>query len=275
MLPGMTARIVKNGDYGRDRFGTKEGNGVWQTIVNNIPPHETFVEAFAGTATITRLKRAATSTIVIDSDAAVCADLHATFGDAAGLNVICGDAVAWLAKQAHKKPNTVVYCDPPYLFKVRRGGNRKRYGHEFGEEFLHGELLTVLLKLARKGVPVLISGYQSELYDRLLAQWRRVDYQTTTRGGPQIESLWCSFPEPTELHEYSVAGKDFRHRERLKRKKTRWINRLATMPALERAVLIAAIDEWRRQPSTVPAMAAERPTANGSGCGGPQSGLAL
>jgi hypothetical protein len=42
-------------------------------------------------------------------------------------------------------------------------------------------------------------------------------------------------------------GEDFRQRERIKRKKQRWLNRLRTMPILERQALLAAIgDAWHR-----------------------------
>jgi hypothetical protein len=106
-------------------------------------------------------------------------------------------------------------------------------------------LLAVLLRLTERGVACLISGYRSELYDRTPATWRRIDYQTSTRGGARVESLWCNFPEPVELHDYRWAGKNFRERERLKRKKARWLARLRGMGAIEQAAVLAAIDEWR------------------------------
>ena len=129
---------------------------------------------------------------------------------------------------------------------MRADPRRRYYGHEFGEERLHGELLAVL---SRFDVPVLISGYQSELYDRMLPQWRRIDYRTSTRGGPVIESLWCNFDEPAQLHDYRFLGVNFRERERLKRKKARWLAKLHKMTPLEAAAVLAAIDEWRRPPS--------------------------
>jgi DNA adenine methylase len=231
--------------------GAKGGAGVWQRIINQIPPHSRFVEAFAGTAQVLRHKLPASSTIAIDSDAAVCAELRRTL--AAGVTVIRGDALAWLGLEKHRGEfdrRTVVYCDPPYLFKVRR--HRRYYRHEFGEEWLHGELLAVLSRLTTQGVCCLISGYRSELYDRMLPAWRRVDYQTTTRGGPVVESLWCNFPEPAELHDYRWLGLNFRERERIKRKKSRWLARLRAMGLLEKAAVLAAIDEWRQACIAVP-----------------------
>src|SRR6266567_8642159 len=215
-------------------FGSKAGAGVWQTIINQIPPHDLFIEAFAGSATISRLKRPAVATIVIDSDAAVCSKLKTVFEPRRweswlwkfpkpsepwaagrllpGLTVVCADAISWLHKYRKElTARTVVYCDPPYLYAVRSSQRRQRFAHEFGDEFLHGELLRALRRLPR-GVCCLISGYRHELYDRMLDDWRRVDYSTMTRRGKRIESLWCNFPEPTELHDPRFAGANFRAR---------------------------------------------------------------
>ena len=231
--------------------GSKGGAGVWQRIISAMPPHDLYVEAFAGTGQVLLKKRPARASIAIESDAAVCEALRWSVARTghAGVNVICGDAISWLEKHRAKlNGSTVVYCDPPYLFETRADPRRHYYGHEFGTEWLHGELLAVLSRLSTQGVSVLISGYRSELYDRLLMHWRRIDYGTTTRGGPVVESLWCNFDEPAQLHDYRFLGVNFRERERLKRKKARWLAKLRKMTPLEAAAVLAAIDEWRRPP---------------------------
>jgi hypothetical protein len=38
-------------------------------------------------------------------------------------------------------------------------------------------------------------------------------------------------------------GEDFRQRERIKRKKQRWVNRLTALPVLERQALLSAMKE--------------------------------
>ena len=114
------------------------------------------------------------------------------------------------------------------------------------------ELLAVLSRLSTQGVSVLISGYRSELYDRLLMHWRRIDYGTTTRGGPVVESLWCNFDEPAQLHDYRFLGSGFRERERLKRKKASWLAKLRRMTPVEASAVLAAIDEWRRDGAPSP-----------------------
>jgi DNA adenine methylase len=64
----------------------------------------------------------------------------------------------------------------------------------------------------------------------------------TRSGRVATEHLWFNFPEPVALHDYRFLGQNFRERERIKRKKSRWVNRLKTMPTLERRALLAALD---------------------------------
>jgi len=229
--------------------GNKGRDGVWQQIIAQIPPHDLYVEAFAGSAQVLLHKRPAASSIAVESDAAVASALASTIArraDMAGVIVVWNDAVRWLEKHRGEfKQRTVVYCDPPYLGSVRSNPRRRYYAHELSEEALHVELLAVLSRLTTQGVFCLLSGYRSELYNAQLGHWRRVDYPTMTRGGPRTESLWCNFEQPAELHDYRPLGRNFRERERIKRKKQRWVRRLAGMDALERAAVIAAIDEYR------------------------------
>ena len=46
-----------------------------------------------------------------------------------------------------------------------------------------------------------------------------------------------------ELHDYRYLGMNRRERERIKRKKQRFTNKLLNMPALERYAILAAIRE--------------------------------
>src|SRR6266581_4409135 len=55
--------------------GGKNGAGVFQKIINAMPPHACFIEAFAGSGAVLRRKRPAASTIAIDRDARALAQL--------------------------------------------------------------------------------------------------------------------------------------------------------------------------------------------------------
>src|SRR5919198_2325026 len=48
--------------------GGKNAPGVYQTIINHMPPHEVYIEPFLGSGAILRLKRPARVNIGIDAD---------------------------------------------------------------------------------------------------------------------------------------------------------------------------------------------------------------
>jgi hypothetical protein len=50
--------------------GGKNGAGVYQTIISQMPPHEVYIEPFLGGAAIMRLKRPARLNIGVDLDIA-------------------------------------------------------------------------------------------------------------------------------------------------------------------------------------------------------------
>lgn len=90
------------------------------------------------------------------------------------------------------QPSVLIYADPPYLASTRSGG---RYEHELSTEEDHRELADVLL-VSRAAV--VLSGYQSQLYDQLYAGWDRVDILTFTgqggTNGARTEVLWSNRP---------------------------------------------------------------------------------
>ncbi|MBP2635526.1 MAG: methyltransferase [Firmicutes bacterium] len=88
----------------------------------------------------------------------------------------------------HNRPNTLVYADPPYLRSSRR--NSSLYRVEMGKEDEHIKLLDALL--AHKG-PVILSGYQSELYTTVLDGWEfRSAMARTEKGMPASEVIWLN-----------------------------------------------------------------------------------
>jgi len=147
----------------------------------------------------------------------------------------CRDGIDFLAKYPFKG-SELVYCDPPYLLSTR--GNRRIYRYELSDR-QHRRLLKIINRMP---CMVMISGYWSEMYATALKDWNSISFEAMTRGGRKAtEWLWFNFPEPIALHDYRFLGKDFRERERIKRKKLRWVNRLQKMPLLERRALLSAI----------------------------------
>lgn len=86
----------------------------------------------------------------------------------------------------------LIYLDPPYMPGVRHG---KQYRHEMYSEESHMELLDATIK--HQG-PVLISGYDTELYNDMLAGWHREETICYSQSASKKqEILWMNF-EPKE-----------------------------------------------------------------------------
>jgi DNA adenine methylase len=223
--------------------GGKNGSGVYQHIINQMPPHDVYIEAFLGSGAVMRLKKSAAQSIGIDSDARACKMFRA---ECASVTIINDDAISslpGLIAMAQGK-RVLVYADPPYLGSTR-SCKRPIYKHEMMADEDHRELLAVLKSL---DCMVMLSGYFSKLYERELKGWRTVTFPSMTRGGHvATEWLWMNYPEPFELHDYSFLGQNFRERERIKRKKQRWLARLSKMPALERWALLDTVNAVRER----------------------------
>jgi len=216
--------------------GGKAGSGVYQKIINQIPPHTTYIEPFLGHGAIMLHKRPAACSIGVDCDMDVIRYWEL---EGYGAIAIYGDAISFL-KSYEFKGDEFVYNDPPYLWETRKSKHRI-YTAEFGDTDQHKKLLTVL-----KSLPcmVAISGYQSSLYSSMLATWRTISYNTVNRAGDGVQEwLWMNYPEPQALHDYRYLGENFRQRERLKRIRTNWLAKLGRMDQLEKYMLMATIAE--------------------------------
>ena len=147
-----------------------------------------------------------------------------------------GDGMAFLRSYPFTG-HELVYCDPPYVLSTRTG---RQYRCEMTDA-QHAALLETITALP---CMVMISGYWTAMYAEALDGWTALTYEAMTRGGRlATEWVWMNYPPPLHLHDYRFLGEGFRERERIKRKKQRWVNRLHAMPILERRALLAAIEE--------------------------------
>jgi len=148
------------------------------------------------------------------------------------------DAIAFL-KEFPLDTSCFIYCDPPYLFETR-SSKRPIYKFEYSEAD-HVRLLECLLSLPCN---VMVSGYWSNLYAETLHDWHTFTFKAKTRSGRMADEwLWMNYPEPVKLHDYQYLGGDFRERERIKRRKTRWGKRLERMDVLERRAILWEMQE--------------------------------
>ena len=212
--------------------GGKSGAGVYQTIINQMPPHEGYYEPFLGGAGVMRRKRPARVTIGIDVDPEPVELARASMP---GFQFLRECGIGFLGSHAFKSTD-LVYADPPYVMESRKS-DRPIYAYEMGD-IDHAILVNTLRTLPCR---VMVSGYASPLYDARLADWRRIEYQASTRGGMATEVLWCNFPEPPALHDYSFIGNDYRQRERISRKVKRFTAKFAGLDRLERQAILSAL----------------------------------
>lgn len=251
--------------------GGKGKDGVYQVIINQMPPHGVYIEPFLGGASVMIAKRPALLNIGVDKNQEALAAARALFGERSRiarngdssrfelehfLDLLSPgrgepefkfkrrDAIGFLRslKIERSAGPVFIYLDPPYLMQSRKGMSAV-YEHEFSD-LQHIELLKLIRSL--KGPMIAISGYHSKLYDRMLEGWRVVTFKNVVRSGAVVtEYLWCNYPEPTELHDYRFIGDGFRERERIRRVQRNLIGKLRRLPPLERqALMIEAMKEF-------------------------------
>jgi DNA adenine methylase len=89
--------------------------------------------------------------------------------------------------KAFNHDNVLVYVDPPYVMSTR---SRKMYQHEMTDQD-HVELLETLLQHTG---PVMLSGYDNDIYNTYLAGWRKESIPARAENSlPRIESLWMNY----------------------------------------------------------------------------------
>lgn len=194
-----------------------------------MPPHDVFIESHLGGGAIMKRKPAAIHNIGIDIDPKALASFECDYP----VQLIQGCVHQFLQEYDYQG-NELVYCDPPYLLQTRTSDRRYRFDYKKED---HIELLTLLKKLPCN---VIISGYASSLYDKLLLNWRTLEVQVMNQGGVRTEKLWFNFA-PDRVHWISCAGKDFTDRQRIKRKSATWGRRYKEMPRDERLAVLSAI----------------------------------
>ena len=83
--------------------------------------------------------------------------------------------------------NVFMYLDPPYVLGTRTA---KQYRHEMTD----GEHEELLKLIHSSNAMVMISGYESELYNDYLHDWNKVSLNSCAEyGGKRTEVLWMNF----------------------------------------------------------------------------------
>ncbi len=96
-------------------------------------------------------------------------------------------------------PNVLIYADPPYVLSTRK---QRQYNVEMADDVQHEELLVALL--AHPG-PVILSGYENELYNDTLKGWTKLHHKAQSEcGGHRVEALWLNYEQQMTLGEEST-----------------------------------------------------------------------
>lgn len=83
--------------------------------------------------------------------------------------------------------NVFQYWDPPYILGTRSG---KQYKHEMNDSD-HEELLKAAVASKAK---IMISGYESDMYNDYLKNWKKCTFQSCAEyGGPRTEIIWMNY----------------------------------------------------------------------------------
>jgi site-specific DNA-adenine methylase len=229
-------------------LGRKGASGVPQWIINKFPKHDVYIEGFFGTGTIGLSKLAASiANIGYERSQKVFTDLSMLEHNFELFNDCIFNLLRYhIDKYNDGRRSIVIYLDPPYLAHTRNDYAGSQYEYEFSISD-HEQLLFLMLEYRQfDNVKFIISGYKSELYMSMLHGWSYFEFKTMTRGGPSIESLWCSFnPDFFEKHQYDYVGRDFTDRQRIKRKCNRYLKKFDDMPNDERLfILRSLIDKY-------------------------------
>lgn len=102
-----------------------------------------------------------------------------------GVQIECLPALELIGR--YDTEDVFMYIDPPYLYGTSK---KYLYRHEMDDEE-HEELLRVLVKHPGR---ILISGYDSEMYNSYLSRWHKAYKDTQAENGlPRTEVLWMNY----------------------------------------------------------------------------------
>lgn len=215
--------------------GSKGGDGVYQNIINHIPPHDEYYELFLGSGQIFNKKRPAhIGSFLSDIDTAVIAAWYEKNQEVTELIELSDKGWRWWLYQAwsaKKKVSRFFYLDPPYPMSSR-STQRNLYKHEMSDND-HKELLRRLIDIdymtKQEATPfnIMISTYPNELYEHNLSGWYKHEFTAQTRGGIATEVIYMNYNiKETGLHEYTFYGSDYRKRELIKDRQNTIIRKL-------------------------------------------------
>jgi DNA adenine methylase len=238
---------MKNPRAYKSYFGGKAGNGTYQTIINHIPPHRTRYSLFAGNDALTFKMKLPEVLRLIDKDInVIMAWNDHLLAYPGNVKFTVGDAFEYLERMKSWSDNVVqdtfLFLDPLYLMSTRKS-QRAVYRYEMSTQE-HADLLTLITSVELQRFKIMLCCYPDDFYSFVfekLPNWHYVDYQSMTRNGLAWERIYMNYPAPTELHDYSYIGGNFREREKFKRISGNLVKKLSGLDPVLRNSIVADI----------------------------------
>ncbi len=238
--------------------GGKGGSGVYQALINLIPPVDTFISACVGNGGVERHLKLPSHTILNDINPDVYAGWLKTIKipyykgkRITPFNLHYKDLVDMLGlcdvKAEHQQKSVLIYFDIPYLLDSRNSG-RKMYDYEFTYDD-HVEFLRLVNKLQ---CLVLINHPSHIIYENSLssaAGWHVTPFESVTSAGTKFkDNAWHNYPAPdTVLQDYRYLGTDYRQRELIKKRLNSLQRKFNGLSKLEQAALLQSLNLKRNE----------------------------
>ena len=215
--------------------GGKSGCGVYQKLINLIPPHRVYIETHLGGGAILRKKKPAMRNIGVDIDKAVIESWNSEKRDK--YKIIHADAMDFLCSWKFEG-DEFIYVDPPYLKSTRRSQRRMyRFDYTFDDHRI------LLEKLREINCAIMISGYDSPLYRNILNSWELYQFSCKTQYGVARELVWMNYSRPNILHDYSYIGENANERQNIDRLVKRWVKNFEKMPLYTRQRVLSELQK--------------------------------
>lgn len=232
-------------------FGSKNGSGSFQQIINEIPPIKRIIIGFLGNCPLFKYFADQIDTIGYERSMKVVRDYWYNYQNG---KIFVKDFLPELPKifsstqslddlRTSKKfpstpsdKDTFIYLDPPYLLNSRKK-QAKVYEFELTEE----DHIYLLDQIQDRPSKIAISCYDNLLYQEKLKGWRKKRWTVTTRSGKAVETLYMNYPTPEKLFTYDFLGKNNTDRQRIKRKILRIQKRLQQLPPREMNAILSTL----------------------------------
>jgi len=214
--------------------GGKNVSGTWQTIINQIPPHDEYWELFLGGGTIFQNLRTTEQFVLNDINPEVVEEWRKC-----AIIVQNKPAVQLLSTASDLTDRKLfIYLDPPYPRSTLKS---KRDTYKFMmDDGDHLELLSMAVAVKSD---CMISTYPNSMYEETLKGWRKIEFKSMTRKGLATEVIYMNYPEPDALHDYRYLGSNKDMRQRIKRKIARRVETLSNLPLLEQKAIIQELNQ--------------------------------